>query len=153
MQPSSAEFQDRFAIRELIERYSYAVNERDWAVFERCFTENAIWDVGAPFNLRPEGRKAIVDLASTLISENDFVIQTPHATVIWIDGDAARARSTMWEMVRGPGGATGLQMMGTYADQLVRSNGEWLFTIRVFRVTTINMVAPVGDLYKEWVKS
>jgi hypothetical protein len=41
-------------------------------------------------------------------------------------------------------------MMGTYADDLIRSSGEWRFTSRVFRVTTINSTAPVGDCYKEW---
>jgi hypothetical protein len=40
-------------------------------------------------------------------------------------------------------------MMGTYADDLIRSSGEWRFTSRVFRVTTINSTAPVGDCYKE----
>jgi ketosteroid isomerase-like protein len=143
---------DRFAIRELIDRYSYAVNERDWAAYESCFAEDAVWDVGPPFSFRLRGRSAILEIARTKISEEDFVVQTPHATVIWLDGDRARAHSTMREVVSGRGGATGLQMLGTYADQLMKSDGEWYFTSRVFRVTTAHLTAPAGDCYKEWTR-
>jgi ketosteroid isomerase-like protein len=150
MSTENSSLADRFAIRELIDRYSYAVNERDWKAFESCFAEDAVWDVGKPFSFRVQGRSSVVDLARTKISELDFVIQTPHATVIWLDGHHARAHSTMREIVSGAGGTAGVQMWGTYADELVRSDGEWRFTSRVFRVTTANLTAPVGDCYKEW---
>ena len=87
MPADSSSLADRFAIRELIDRYCYAVNERDWTVLESCYTEDAVWDVGKPLNFRLEGRKAIVAIASTKISEEDYVVQTPHATMIWLDGE------------------------------------------------------------------
>jgi hypothetical protein len=141
---------DRFLIRELIDRYSYAVNERDWQAFESCFSEDAVWDVGKPFDFRVQGRSSVVEVARTKISEQDFVIQTPHATVIWLDGDRARAHSTVMEIVSAGGGATGIQMFGTYADELIRSGDGWSFSSRVYRVTTVNLSPPVGDFYKEW---
>jgi len=141
---------DRFLIRELIDRYSYAVNERDWPAFESCFAEDAVWDVGKPFDFLLQGRSSIVDVARTKISEQDFVIQTPHATVIWLDGDRARAHSTVTEVVSAGGGATGIQMFGSYADELIRSGDGWKFSRRVYRVTTINLAPPVGECYKEW---
>jgi ketosteroid isomerase-like protein len=141
---------DRFAIRELIDRYSYAVNERDWAAFESCFTEDAVWDVGKPLNFRLEGRRSIVEIASAKISEEDFVIQTPHATMIWLDGDAARAHSTMRESVRSKGGAAGIQILASYQDELVKVAGEWRFKVRTFRVTNIEFKPPTGDCYREW---
>src|ERR1700737_2026092 len=95
---------DRFAIRKLIDRYCYSVNERDWKALESCYTEDAVWDVGKPLSFRMEGRKAIVEIASTKISEEEYVVQTPHATVIWLDGDKARAHSTIKELVRSKGG-------------------------------------------------
>ena len=149
MPQESSSLTDRFLIRELIERYSYAVNERDWPAFESCFSEDAVWDVGKPFDFRAQGRSSILEVARTKISEQDFVIQTPHATVIWLDGDRARAHSTVTEVVSAGGGATGIQMFGTYADELIRSGG-WSFSRRVYRVTTVNMAPQVGDCYKEW---
>lgn len=150
MQQESNSLADRLLIRELIDRYSYAVNERDWPAFESCFSEDAVWDVGKPFDFIAQGRSSIVEVARTKISEQDFVIQTPHATVIWLDGDRARAHSTVTEVVSAGGGATGIQMFGTYADELIRSGGGWCFSRRVYRVTTVNLSPPVGDCYKEW---
>lgn len=150
MSENSSAFAERFAIRELIERYSYGVNERDWAAVESCYTEDAVWDVGQPFGFRLEGRKTILEVASTKISEEDFVVQTPHATVIWVDGNKARAHSTMREVVRSKGGTAGMQMLGTYADELVKIDGEWRFKVRTFRVTNIEFRPPAGDCHREW---
>jgi ketosteroid isomerase-like protein len=150
MQQEDSTSTDRFLIRELIDRYSYAVNERDWPAFESCFSEDAVWDVGKPFDFRVQGRSSIVEIARTKISEQDYVIQTPHATVIWLEGDRARAHSTVMEVVSAGGGATGIHMFGTYADELIRSGHGWSFARRVYRVTTVNLAPPVGDCYKEW---
>jgi hypothetical protein len=81
MQQESNSLADRLLIRELIDRYSYAVNERDWPAFESCFSEDAVWDVGKPFDFIAQGRSSIVEVARTKISEQDFVIQTPHAAI------------------------------------------------------------------------
>jgi len=148
--PASSAMADRFAIRELIDRYCYAVNERDWAALESCYTEDAVWDVGKPLSFRLEGRKAIVEVASTKISEEDYVAQTAHATMIWLDGATARAHSTIKEVVRSKGGAAGIQILATYADDLVRLDGEWRFKTRTYRVTNIEFKAPAGDCYREW---
>jgi len=150
MPPDNSALADRFAIRELIDRYCYAVNERDWAVLESCYTEDAVWDVGKPLNFRLEGRKAIVEIASTKISEEDFVVQTAHATVIWLDGAKARAHSTIKEVVRSKA-AAGIQILATYADELVKPDGEWRFKVRTYRVTNIEFKAPAGDCYREWL--
>jgi ketosteroid isomerase-like protein len=150
MGQSSSQFAERFAIRELIERYSYAVNERDWPALESCYTENAVWDVGEPLAFRLEGRKSIVEVASSKICEEDYVIQTPHATMIWLDGDKARAHSTMVEVVSSKGGSGGLQILATYSDELVNLDGEWRFAVRIYRVTNIEFKAPAGKCFREW---
>lgn len=141
---------DRFAIRELIDRYCYSVNERDWKVLESCYTEDAVWDVGAPLNFKLEGRAAIVGIASEKISEEDYVAQTADATMIWLDGDKARAQSTIRELVSSGKGARGMDILATYSDDLVKINGEWRFKRRVYRVTRMNFNPPVGELYREW---
>ena len=54
MPVDSSALAERFAIRELIDRYSYAVNERDWAALESCWAEDGVWDVGKPLNFKLE---------------------------------------------------------------------------------------------------
>jgi uncharacterized protein (TIGR02246 family) len=143
------EFEDRFAIRELIDRWSDAVNERDWEQFATCFTENGVWDVGAPFNMRFEGSKSIVDDVSGLIMAQQIVVQMPHAAVIKLHGDTATARVTMHEFMRGPDGS-GMQMWGTYYDDLVRTPAGWRFTLRRFRTAFFDGTSPVGDIYRSF---
>jgi hypothetical protein len=139
---------DRFLIRELIERYSYSVNARDWSTMADCFTENGTWDVGPPFNFKPVGRAAISSLVREKIAENDFVQQMPHATMIWLDGDKARAHTTVQEWVRAPQGKGGIQLLGTYVDAIVRDGADWRFSSRVFRIVNLLLEAPPGEFYK-----
>jgi hypothetical protein len=150
MPVDSSALAERFAIRELIDRYSYAVNERDWAALESCWAEEGVWDVGKPLNFKVEGRQAIVEFVSTKITEEDYVVQTPHATVVWLDGDQARAHSTMVEVVRHKGGDGGIQMLAGYTDELVKRAGEWFFKVRTFRVTNLEFTAPAGECFREW---
>lgn len=138
--------EDRFEIRELIERYSYSVNERDWVALESCYTEDAVWDVGPPFDFRLEGRAQIVEIASGKISEELYVVQTPHATVVQVDGLSANAITTMFEAVRSVDG--GMQIIGTYYDRLVKTVEGWRFTERKFRVTNFEAKPPTGDVFR-----
>lgn len=48
-------------LRELVERYSFAVTARDYELLRTCFAPDATWAVGAPVNLGAEGGDAIVE--------------------------------------------------------------------------------------------
>jgi len=146
---TASAFEDRFVIRELIDRWSDAVNERDWAQLATCFTADGVWDVGPPYNLRLEGNKTIMETVPGLIEGQLFVIQTPHAVVIKLNGDTATARVTMQEMMRAADGS-GMQMWGTYYDDLVRTAAGWRFTLRRFRTAIFEAAAPSGDFLRSF---
>lgn len=141
-----SDFEDRFAIRELIDRYSDAVNHRDWAALETCFTEDGVWDVGAPFSFKIESAKAIVATCSEKMATTVYVVQTPHATVIKLDGNKATARSTMYEAFRFEDG-TGGEFLGTYSDDIVRDAKGWRFKRRTYRTANFNPAPPVGQVF------
>lgn len=42
---------DDLAIRSLTERYTDAVNQRDWPILRDCWTVDATWELAAPVNL------------------------------------------------------------------------------------------------------
>lgn len=146
-----SEFEDRFAIRELIELWSAAVNEQDWATLGTCFVGDGIWDVGEPYNLRFESNKDIIDNVSALIEAQQYVIQTPHAVAITLNGDTATARVTMDELMRGRDG-TGMHMWGTYYDDLVRTVEGWKFKLRRFRITIFDPAPVPGEMYRTYGK-
>jgi ketosteroid isomerase-like protein len=137
------EFEDRFAIRELIDRWSNAVNERDWALLGTCFTEDGVWDVGAPYNA------TILGNVPGLISAQSYVIQTPHAVTINLQGDTATARSTIQEVMRGPDGS-GMQMWGTYYDDLLRTDAGWRFTRRRYSTFIFEAKPPPGEVFRRF---
>ncbi len=142
-------FEDRFAIHELIMQWSAAVNERDWDEMASVYTEDGVWDVGPPFAFRLEGRQAIKETGGKLISEQQYVIQLGAAIVVKLNGDTATARATMYEVMRGPDGS-GMQQMGTYYDDLVRTPEGWKFKLRRFRTTILEGKPPAGDFFKTY---
>lgn len=146
---TSNAFEDRFAIRELIDRWSDAVNEHDWEQLAACLTEDSVWDVGAPYNFRMEGLKTIMDSVPGLIEEQLYVIQTPHAVVIHLNGDSATVRTTMQEMMRGPDGS-GMQMWGTYYDDVVRTEAGWRFKLRRFRTAVFEAKPAAGEMFRTY---
>lgn len=144
-----SEFEDRFAIRELIDLWSAAVNEQDWETLGTCFVEDGTWDVGPPYNMLFKGNKEIMNNVPPLIKAQQYVIQTPHAIAITLNGDSATARVTMEELMRGHDG-TGMHMWGTYYDDLVRTADGWKFKLRRFRVTIFNPVPVPGEMYRTY---
>jgi uncharacterized protein (TIGR02246 family) len=142
-----SEFEDRFAIRELIDRFCDSINERDWEAFAACFVEDGVWDVGPPISFRNEGKSQILKFVSTGAAELECIIQTAHAVKITSNGDAATARSTMRELMRAPDGS-GMQIWGTYYDILVRTAEGWQFKQRKLHLILHEAQAPSGTMLK-----
>lgn len=138
---------DRLAIRELVERWSDGTNNHDWAALEELFTEDAVWDVGEPLSFTAQGRRQIVALLREKMQPSLYVVQTPHAIIVKLQGNTASARSTIHEVCRFADG-TGLEMMGTYFDELVKEASGWRFRRRNYRCTLLNPQPPAGQVYR-----
>jgi len=122
---------DRLAIREVIERYTDALNRRDFAAMAALFTDDAGWSVDAPFNLRFEGA-AIATSIAAMIGRHAFLLQMTHAIVVDVEGDHAVAHTTIHEVAQAADGASGLNSFGLYHDRLVRTAEGWRFVERRF---------------------
>lgn len=142
-----SDLEDRFAIRELVERWSDGTNNHDWEALEALFTEDAVWEVGAPLGFRVQGRREIVAVLRDKMRSSQYVVQTPHAIVVRVQGDTASARSTIHEVCRFADG-TGLVMMGTYFDELVRETRGWRFRRRDYRCTFLDPQPPAGHVFR-----
>src|SRR5215203_1930125 len=98
--PNPAElqtFMDRLAIRERVDLYIDLLNHRDWENYGDLLTEDAVWSASAPFNQRIEGRKAMVEMVSTVQQyQFGFVFQMGHGLVIDdLTETSARSRHTL----------------------------------------------------------
>lgn len=138
------------AILDLLNRYTDAVNQRDWAELKNVFTENGVWDMGGaavgPMAMRFEGAEQVAKGIAAGVSTAELCVQANHAPVVSVDGKRATARSTIQEIVR-PMGGGGMMLLGTYYDDIVLcDDGEWRFQKRRFRITYSDMAPLTGQV-------
>jgi len=135
------------AILDLLNRYTDAVNQRDWKTLQDVFTADGVWDMGGPaagpMAMLFKGAQGIADGIGGSISTTELCVQTNHAPVIVVDGQRATARTTVNELVR-PKGGGGVTIVGTYYDDiLLGTDGEWRFKERRFRITYVDATTAV----------
>ena len=133
---------DESAILSLANRYTDAVNNRDWDAYRACWTDDAVWDLGAPVNQKKEGIEDIMTEVQRAVSAMDLFVQMNHAvTVLSVNGDTARARATLNEIGHVKpenrellNGAEGVFILAIYTDDLRRVDGRWRYTRRTYQV-------------------
>jgi 3-phenylpropionate/cinnamic acid dioxygenase small subunit len=131
--PTAVEEKD--AIRELLARYCFALDESRFADMAELFSEDGTWDTAFG---SATGRTAIAELARGLREragdQRPRAIHLVTNISIALDGDRARVRSN-WTVVQnspqdnspqGPKIGSG----GAYHDELVKRGGQWLFRYR-----------------------
>ena len=142
----TASWIDHLAIRTLIDRYTDALNRQDWGVMPELFADNVVWQASGPFELRFEGRDAVVAALQGMVTTLEFLLQNNSAVVIELSGDRARARVSLSELGRDRGG-NGLNNFGMYVDDLVKSKGEWRFERRSFHCRYVETPVVPGKIY------
>lgn len=119
------------AIQQLINRYSDAATRRDWAQMQDVFAADGEWLVpeqGMAFR----GPETIVAPMAAFLERFDYFVQMNSAAVIEVEGDHATARSVVRESGKFAGTAIGIEVMGQYTDDLVRTEAGWKFARRTF---------------------
>ncbi len=147
--------EDEAAIVALANKYTDAVNARDWTRYRSCWTDDAVWELGAPVNQNKVGIDAIMTEVQRAVEAMDLFVQMNHATtVLSVDGDIAVARATLNEIGRILpdqrellGGAEGMFILAIYTDDLRRVAGSWLYAKRAYQVVLFDGRAPQGDVY------
>ena len=121
---------DRQEIADLCVRYTYALDNKDWALFESCFTGAAVFVHPGG---RLEGREAILDRSRGALAPLDASQHLLGNVVAEVDGDTARATSYFQaQHVRaGTLGGDTYIIAGSYTDTLARTASGWKITERV----------------------
>ena len=139
------------AIQNLINRYTNAVNQRDWSALQDVFASDGVWDCGGPQMgdqaFLFSGAAGCANGIAGLIAHSECCVQSNHAIVIEVAGRDARATSTINEYVVLTGAATATSIWGTYYDEIHQEvDGEWRFRKRAFRFTTVDALASKGSV-------
>ena len=122
--------EDRIAIRELHETYADAVVRADAADWAKVWTEDAHWSL---MGTAVDGREAIVALWVQAMSGLDAVSFHCIPSMTAIDGDRATGRCQTQEYMKFKDGKT-RAVGGLYEDEMVKQDGAWRYTSRVFRI-------------------
>ena len=131
---SPQELADRAEIHDVIVRYGWAIDTKDWALLDTCFTEDAAVD----YSSNPGGKKGpykqIRSWLEKMISAFPVTQHLMSNIDVKLAGDTATART----MVTNPQGATTREgplhffyVGARYDDQLVRTADGWKIAKRV----------------------
>jgi SnoaL-like domain len=124
---SLQEMSDRLEIQDLLARYSFAIDERDWDALDRVFTPDAHIDyseAGGASGSYPQ-IKAWLPKALERFAMYQHMVAT---TRLEIDGDRATSRTILFNPMVGRDDRGGEQVFFIglwYRDKLVRTADGW----------------------------
>jgi uncharacterized protein (TIGR02246 family) len=133
--------EDRAMIEDLQARYLFALDFRDPEAYAATFAEDGVLDYGAG---KIRGREAIAAMVEGM-REGDAETRAADTSglrpaagrhnitniVIEIDGDRATGTAYWFHMGNdNPARSAQLNSFGHYEDELVKVDGEWLFSLR-----------------------
>jgi hypothetical protein len=117
---------DKDAIRELLARYCYHLDQDRFEDMAALFASDGVWETAFG---TATGRAGIAALARSLASGPRPRVHLTTNIVITLNGDTATAQSN-WTLVQNsPDGPT-IGSGGAYGDRLVKQGGHWLFQHR-----------------------
>jgi 3-phenylpropionate/cinnamic acid dioxygenase small subunit len=118
-------------IAEVLVRYASGIDRRDWDLFRTCFTEDLQADYG-----EMGGTFASADEITAFMERSHREVgHTMHQLSnldIRVDGRTATARSYVEGILVAADGRTGLNPVGFYDDELVRTTEGWRIARRRF---------------------
>ncbi|MFZ0832128.1 MAG: nuclear transport factor 2 family protein [Mycobacterium sp.] len=120
--------EDRQDISDLLVRYATGIDRHDWPLFRTVFTDDCELDYGQV------GTWNGVDAVTEFMELSHAGVQTLHRMsnqAIEVDGDRAQAR-TYVDMVMVGEGNPGVNAIGYYDDEIVRTADGWRIARRRF---------------------
>lgn len=120
---------DEAAIQQVINRYTDGCNRHDWLQVMATFAADGVWEVRGN---AIRGHANIQPAMAAFLTQMDYFTQTASPAVIAVAGDTATARTTIRECGKFKGRDEALEVLGFYADDLVRTDEGWKFARRKF---------------------
>ena len=130
--PFTGPLEDRLALRELLDQYADAVNQRDADAWGATWAEDSVWNLSVIEGMEDVvGRDNIVAAWTEAMKMFPFVNMMFVPGHIRVDGDRATMRSYTAEVATTTDGNT-IRPRGQYDDDCVKIGGQWYFARRSF---------------------
>lgn len=131
---------DQLDIQQTLNRYTEAASRAAWEETWATFVADGIWEIPA-FGKKFQGRGPVTDALAGFVAPMEYMVQINAPGVIVVDGAKATARSSIRECGKFAGKAEALEVLGFYADKLVRTADGWKFSHRVFELKGMHRFA------------
>ncbi|WP_433634878.1 nuclear transport factor 2 family protein [Nocardia sp. CA-120079] len=128
---------DRAAIIEIINRYAYALDSREWGMLDQIFSGDAVARYGSHESAQLIGREAIVKSIRSFLGGCGPSQHLLGNHIVEIDGDSAISVCKARVYHYGSGSRSELEpyeCFGIYRDQLRRLAEGWRISSRTFEV-------------------
>ncbi|MGV0808750.1 nuclear transport factor 2 family protein [Mycolicibacterium setense] len=124
-------------IADVLIRYATGIDRRDWPLFRTAFTDDCVLDYGEI------GCWTGVDAVTEFMDQSHAMAgHTMHRLsnhAIAVDGDTATARTYVDALIMAQDNNSGVNAVGFYDDELVRTADGWRIARR--RFTPVRVVA------------
>jgi 3-phenylpropionate/cinnamic acid dioxygenase small subunit len=132
--------EDRQDIAEVLLRYATGIDRRDWSVFRSAFTDDCELDYGEIGTWN--GVDAVTDFMEQSHAMAGHTMHRLTNQVITVNGDRAEARTYVDGLIMAADNGSGVNAVGFYDDDLVRSAEGWRITRRRFTPVRMSAVGP-----------
>ena len=132
------EHEDRQDISDVLLRYATGIDRRDWTVFRSAFTQDCELDYGEIGTWH--GVDAVTDFMEKSHAMAGHTMHRLTNQVITVDGDVAVARTYVDGLIMFGENDSGVNAVGFYDDDVVRTDAGWRIARRRFtpvRVTAV----------------
>ena len=131
------EREDRQDISELLVRYATGIDRRDWPLFRTVFTDDCQLDYGEIGVWH--GVDAVTEFMQLAHAMAGHTLHRLNNIAVTVDGDSAQARTYIDGLIMAAGNSSGVNAIGFYDDEIVRTAGGWRIARRQF--TSVRVVA------------
>lgn len=120
-------------------RYATGIDRRDWPLFRTVFTEDCELDYGDIGSWR--GVDVVTEF---MVAAHEMAGHTMHRItnqVVAVEGDSATARAYVDALIMAQDNSSGVNAVGYYDDEFVRTASGWRLARRRFTTVLVRTVA------------
>lgn len=132
------DYEDRLDIVDVLVRYATGIDRRDWSLFRTVFTDDCVLDYGEIGQWN--GVDAVTEFMDQSHAMAGYTMHRLSNHAITTDGDTATARTYIDGLIMAQDNKSGVNAIGFYDDDLVRTADGWRIARRRFtpvRVTAV----------------
>ena len=129
---------DRQDISDVLVRYATGIDRRDWALFRTVFTDDCALDYGEIGAW--QGVDAVTDFMAEVHATAGHTLHRLTNQAVTVDGDTAMARTYVDALIMFGDNQSGVNGIGFYDDEMVRTAAGWRIARRRFTAVRVSTV-------------